>query len=307
MNSVKVFDEVILYLERVIHDGGKIDYDEISKIAMSPAALFQRIFIFVSGISISEYVKKRRLTLAGHDLKSKDISILDVAVKYGFESHSAFTRAFKEQHGITPSAAKCETIRLKDVLPINFSEMRFIGGKRIMAEMKKITYKETDERLIVGLHRITSFSEAGVVWQDFFKSDTVSKLNTLSDFKHCNDIDENDGIGFMYDFEGTDNFNIIIGDFVKSGTKIPDGLLAKYIPKGLTAQVQIEGNNVADILNSAYLLITEAIEKTDSQIDYNNFYWCEVYTHARYCEPLNRGEKVIIDYIMPVKGKINHE
>lgn len=307
MNSIKVFDEVILYLEKIILDGSEIDYEEISKIAMSPAALFQRIFIFVSGISISEYVRKRRLTLAGHDLKAKDVSILDVAVKYGFGSHSAFARAFKEHHSITPSAAKCETIRLNDFLPINFSEMRFIGGKRIMAEMKKIIYKEADERLIVGLHRITSFSEAGGVWQDFFKSDTVSKINTLSDFKHCDDIDENDGIGFMYDFEGTDNFNIIIGDFVKIGTEIPDGLFAKNIAKGLTAQVQIEGNNIADILNSAYLLITEAIEKTDRQIDYDNFYWCEVYTHDRYCEPLNRGEKVIIDYIMPVKGTINHE
>lgn len=61
--------------------------------------------------------------------------------------------------------------------------------------------------MIVGLHYITSFSEAGDVWQDFFKSDMVSKLNTLSDFNHCDDIDENDGIGFMYGFEDTDNFN----------------------------------------------------------------------------------------------------
>jgi len=307
MNSIKVFDEVILYLEKVILDGSEIDYNKISKIAMSPAALFQRIFIFVAGISISEYVRKRRLTLAGHDLKDNSASILDVAVKYGFQSHSAFARAFKEHHGITPSSAKLETTRLNDFLPINFSEMRFIGGKRIMAEMKKITYKETDERLMVGLHRITSFSEAGSVWQDFFKSDTISQLNTLSDSKHCDDIDENDGIGLMYDFEGTDNFNIIIGDFVKIGTEIPAGLFAKHIRGGLTVQVQIEGNNIADILNAAYLLITEAVEKTDRKIDYDNFYWCEVYTHDRYCEPLNQGKKVIIDYIMPVKGAADIE
>jgi predicted transcriptional regulator YdeE len=181
--------------------------------------------------------------------------------------------------------------------------MRFIGGKRIMAEMKKIIYKEADERLMVGMFRETSFSNAGQVWQDFFQGDTIEKLNRLSDVKCCDDIDENDGIGFMYDFSDKQSFNIIIGDFVQTNSKIPEGLFAKHIPKGLIAHVQIEGDNIADILDSAYLLITEAIEKSGGVIDYENFYWCEVYTRQRYSEPIQRGEKVIIDYLMPVKEK----
>jgi AraC-like DNA-binding protein/predicted transcriptional regulator YdeE len=302
MNSSKAFDDVILYLEKTICDGCEIDYNDISKITMSPAALFQRIFIFVSGISISDYVRKRRLTLAGHELKDNDISVLDVALKYGFQSHSAFTRAFKEHHGMTPSEAKLHSAKLNDYLPINFSDMRFIGGKRIMAEMKKITYKNADERLMVGMHRETSFADSGTVWQMFFQSDVIEKLNTLSDAKCCDDIDTNDGIGFMYDFADKMNFHIIIGDFVQLNTEIPEGLFAQHVPKGMTAHVQIEGNTIADIFDSAYLLITEAIEKTGGEIDYENFYWCEVYTHERYSEPLKRGEKVIIDYIMPVKA-----
>ena len=143
--------------------------------AMSPAALFQRIFNFISGISISDYVRKRRLTLAGYDLKNTDISVLDAAVKYGFQSHSSFSRAFKEHHGITPSQARLKNARLNDYLPINFSDMRFVGGKRIMAERKRIMYKETPERLMVGLPRETSFSDAGVVWQEFFQGDTIER------------------------------------------------------------------------------------------------------------------------------------
>jgi len=303
MNSSKAFDDVILYLEKIISDGREIDYNEISKITLSPAALFQRIFIFVSGISLSDYVRKRRLTLAGHELKNNGISVIDAAVKFGFQSHSAFTRAFKEHHGITPSEAKLEAARLNDYLPINFSEMRFIGGKRIMAEMKRIIYKKADERLMVGMHRETSFSQAGGVWGDFFQSGVIEKLNLLSNVKCCDDIDENDGIGFMHNFADNQNFHIIIGDFVQTGTEIPEGLFARHVPQGLTAQVQIEGNNVADILASAYLLITEAVEKTGGEIDYENFYWCEVYTHERFSGPLNRGEKVTIDYIMPVKAR----
>ncbi|MGF7144655.1 AraC family transcriptional regulator [Anaerotaenia torta] len=302
MNSSKIFDDVIQYLEKNIYEGCEIDYNEISKIAMSPAALFQRIFIFVSGVSIADYVRKRKLTLAGYDLKNSGISVLDAAIKYGFHSHSAFSRAFKEHHGITPSEAKLEAARLNNYLPINYSEMRFIGGKRIMAEMKKIVYKEAGERLMVGMYRETSFSEAGAVWRGFFESNAAEKLDRLAEVKCCEDIDSNAGIGMMYNFKDMNHFEFIIGDFVQVGTEIPDGLFAKYVPGGFTAHVQIEGSNAAEILASAYLLITEAIEKTGREIDHDHFYWCEVYTDERYCEPFNRGEKVIIDYVLPIKA-----
>ena len=173
-----------------------------------------------------------------------------------------------------------------------------------MAEMKKIIYKEAHERLMVGMQRETSFSNGGNTWQEFFQGDTIEKLNQLSEVKCCDDIDDNAGIGFMYDFSNEQNFKIIIGDFVKIGTQIPEGLYSKHVPKGLTAQIQIKGNNVAEILDSAYLLITEAVEKTGREIDHENFYWCEVYTNERYCEPISRGEKVIIDYIVPIKNSL---
>ncbi len=304
MNSSKTFDDVIQYLEKSITDGSEIDYNKISKIAMSPAALFQRIFIFVSGISIADYVRKRRLTLAGYDLKNSDITVLDVAIKYGFHSHSAFSRAFKEHHGITPSEAKSDTAKLSNYLPINYLEMRFIGGKRIMADMKKIIYKETKERLMVGQGQETSFFEAGNVWKEFFEGEAIEKLGSLSDSTCCEDIDPNAGIGMMYNFKDMNNFEFIIGDFINVNTEIPKGLTVKHVPAGLTAHIQIEGSNVAEILDSAYLLITEGIEKTGKQIDQEHFYWCEVYTNERYCEPLNRGEKVIIDYILPVIDNI---
>jgi AraC family transcriptional regulator len=289
---------VIHYLEKVVFDGSEIDYNEISKIAASPAALFQRIFIFVSGVSISDYVRKRKMTLAAHDLKTGDISVLDAAVKYGFGSHSSFTRAFKEHHGITPSEAK--TAQFNDYLPINFSEMRFIGGKRIMAEMKKITYKETPERMMAGYHHETNFFEVGEAWR---AKSPYEKIREIDESQFCcDDIDPCDSIGFMYNFTGTNNFHFIIGDFVKPDTPLPEDFTVHRVPAGTTAHVQIEGANVGEIIASAYMLITEAIEKTGKKIDFDNFYWCEVYTLERYCEPLKRGEKVTIDYIMPVSS-----
>ena len=300
MNNSKVFDDVIRYLEQTIQDGSEVKENEISKIAMSPAALFQRVFIFLSGISIADYVRKRKLTLAGFDLQDSEIPVLDIALKYGFQSHSAFSRAFKQHHSMTPLQARQRFAKLNAYLPLEYLDMRFIGGKRIMAEMKKITYRQAEERWMVGVYHDTSFAEAGGAWQQFFQSDVNEKLDAMVEAKSCEDIDSNVGIGMMFDFKDMNHFALILGDFVKVGTAIPDGLCEKHIPGGLTAHVQIEGGNVAEILESAYLLITEAIEKTGKRIDLAHFYWCEVYTQERFCEPLSRGEKVTIDYIVPV-------
>jgi AraC family transcriptional regulator len=67
---------------------------------------FQRIFSFIVEIPIFEYIKKRRLTLAGHDIQNSEEKIIDIALKYGYESHSSFSRSFKNFHGITPSEAR---------------------------------------------------------------------------------------------------------------------------------------------------------------------------------------------------------
>lgn len=172
-----------------------------------------------------------------------------------------------------------------------------------MAELKEIVYKEFKERLMVGMHYKTSFFEAGDMWQAYFKSNKIHYLKQLSQFSCCEDIEENDGIGMMYNFKDTNSFELIIGDFIKVNTQIPRGLYTKYIPKGMAAHIQIEGNNIAEIIDSAFLLITQAIAKCNKEIDYNNFYWCEIYTKQRYSIPLSRGERVAVDYILPVKSK----
>lgn len=170
-----------------------------------------------------------------------------------------------------------------------------------MAEMKKIVYKQTPARLMAGLHSQTTFHKMGEIWQKFFQSSIAEELQTYKDFSCCDDLEENDGIDLMFNFKDKDNFEVIIGDFFKTDAKLPKNFFTKPIPEGLTAHIQIEGNNVADIVASAYLLITQAIEQTDKQIDYENFYWCEVYTKKRFSEPQKFGGKVTIDYILPIK------
>ena len=111
MDSLKSMNNALAYIEE--HLTEEIDYSKISKIAYCSEYHFKRMFSFLSGISLSEYIRRRRLTLAALDLKDKDLRIIDVAVKYGYNSADSFSRAFHSLHGILPSEARSENTQLK--------------------------------------------------------------------------------------------------------------------------------------------------------------------------------------------------
>jgi len=85
------------------------------------------MFSFLAGISLSEYIRRRRLTLAALDLKDNDLRIIDVAVKYGYNSADSFSRAFHSLHGILPSEARSENIQLKAYPRMTF-QLSIKGG-----------------------------------------------------------------------------------------------------------------------------------------------------------------------------------
>lgn len=84
----------------------EVDRDEIAQIAGCPYAFFQKLFVYMTGTSFAEYVRYRKLTLAGYDLKSSDIKVIEVSYKYGYDSPTSFTKAFQQFHGLTPTQAR---------------------------------------------------------------------------------------------------------------------------------------------------------------------------------------------------------
>ena len=81
----------------------------------------QRLFSMITGISISEYIRKRRLSNAGYDLYENNLRIVDIAVKYQYDNATSFSRAFEKFHGIKPSLVNKET-NLKNFPRIVFNE-----------------------------------------------------------------------------------------------------------------------------------------------------------------------------------------
>ena len=99
-----------------------IDSEEISKIAECSFGFFQKVFSYMNGISFAEYIRARKLTLAGYDLKSTDLKVIEISYKYGYDSPTSFTKAFQLFHGVSPREARNEKVVLKVVPKMQISE-----------------------------------------------------------------------------------------------------------------------------------------------------------------------------------------
>ena len=104
MNWTYGLQNAIDYIEANITD--ELSYDEIAMQSGFSSFYFQRVFSILCGCSLGEYIRFRRLTLAGEALMKGDIKVIDAALKYGYESPESFSRAFTKFHGVTPSEVK---------------------------------------------------------------------------------------------------------------------------------------------------------------------------------------------------------
>lgn len=125
MDSISSLNKALVYIEN--HLTEDIDYAEIGKIAYCSEYHFKRMFSFLSGISLSEYIRRRRLSLAAFEIKSKKSRIIDIAVKYGYISADSFSRAFQSMHGILPSEARNANSMLKAYPQMTF-QLKINGG-----------------------------------------------------------------------------------------------------------------------------------------------------------------------------------
>ncbi len=111
MDSLNSLNDAIDYIEVHLTEG--IDYAKTAQIAQCSEYHFSRMFSFLAGISLSEYIRRRKMTQAAFDLKNNDLRILDIAVKYGYNSADSFSRAFYSMHNVLPSEARREGVQIK--------------------------------------------------------------------------------------------------------------------------------------------------------------------------------------------------
>ena len=147
MDWINAVVNAIDYIEEHITE--KIDYGQIAKIAYSSKYHFQRVFGITCGVTLGEYIRKRKLTLAGNDLKSKKTKVLEVALKYGYETSESFSRAFYKFHGVMPSRVNYQSrLKIFPRLDLTFTDK----------EKSKMNYKIEEKPQIILLGYKKRFS-----------------------------------------------------------------------------------------------------------------------------------------------------
>lgn len=181
MEWIERLNSSVEYIENHLLE--KIDYEKVAEIANCPAYHFQRMFFYMTNISVSEYVRRRRMSLAAVDLQEVGVKVIDVALKYGYDSPTAFNRAFQSIHGIAPSLAKRENAILK-----SFPALKFSVSVQGMEEINfRIETKEAFQ--IVGISCPLSkvleenFARIPHEWDTALENGTLSELYGLMNNK----------------------------------------------------------------------------------------------------------------------------
>lgn len=181
-------NKVMDYIEENLD--GVINMDEAAAIMCQSTVSFQRIFSIVMDISIFEYIRKRRMTLAAFEMQNSRSKVIEVAMKYGYESPEAFTRAFKEIHGVSPSVARKEGTQLK-----MFPRISFLLTVKGDVEMD-YRIEKRDAVKIYGIERIftteggKNLVEIPAFWKNSMEDGQLENLiqSTNNTQKHVNAV-----------------------------------------------------------------------------------------------------------------------
>ncbi|MFJ8416788.1 AraC family transcriptional regulator [Bacillus paramycoides] len=180
MDSLKNMNAAMQYIEDNLTN--EIDFKKIARIAFCSEYHFKRMFSFLAGISLSEYIRCRRLTLAAFELKDSDVKVIDVAIKYGYNSPDSFSRAFQNLHGITPSEARSTSRSLKAYSPMTF-QLSIKGGNEMNYRIE-----EKDPFRIIGIQKRVPIVFTGVnekiasMWKSL-DSQSIETLKSLSNIE----------------------------------------------------------------------------------------------------------------------------
>lgn len=179
MEWIERLNSAMNYIEE--HIMNDIKYEEAAKIACCSTYHFQRMFSYMADIPLSEYIRRRRMSLAAVDLQSGNEKVIDIAIKYGYDSPTAFNRAFQSIHGITPSQAKEAGVVLKSFPPISFKII--IKGD---AEMNYRIEKKEAFRIIGVSEQLQpeiekNFEIVPKMWENAAINGTIPKLAAAMD------------------------------------------------------------------------------------------------------------------------------
>ena len=251
MDWLKGMNSVVEHIEANLTE--QIQYDELARMVGCSAYEFSRIFSFMTGVPISEYIRRRRLSSAVFDIQKGGEKVVDVALKYCYESPSTFARAFKELHGVTPIEARKSGTPLVMYPKMSFAltimgqnELRFRIEKRgeftLMGIEQNIQVDDDWSTYEPMLHRGKHHLQKTINFRQFAESELDAPLEVVSklpngfygegvlegDFMLVDEkegvYENKDGQRFLVDYRGESNQSLLFGLHFFEG-ELPEGEL----------------------------------------------------------------------------------
>ena len=217
---VESFQQSLDYIEANLT--GELDIGDIAvKAALSPF-YYQRIFGALCGLTVGDYIRARRMTLAAQELSGAEVKVIDVALKYGYDSPDSFAKAFQRFHGISPSKAREAGAPLRSFAPLHI-KISLEGGK-----MLDYRIVERAQFTVVGFKRRfnsdTSYQEIPKFWREWM-TDTRGLTGMF---------------GLCMDMNGK-YFDYWIADIYMPWKDVPEGCETAVIPGSFWAEFKCKG------------------------------------------------------------------
>ncbi|MCK9859016.1 helix-turn-helix domain-containing protein [Paenibacillus sp. ATY16] len=281
----------------------EINYEQIARIALCSVYQFQRMFSFVLEMPLSEYIRRRRLTLAAFDLQDRKNKVTDIALKYGYETPESFSRAFQNLHGLTPTAARQAGRPLKAYPRLSF--------QIILKGVAEMNYRieEREAFQVYGLEDIYGMdniaNQDGVtipeVWQNISKNGEFDRLfhSLAGDWRAEGHFGTELGEVFAFDsyrFTSNTTFPYLIGCYKSAGSRI-DGYTVINVPASTWAVFSTlndgNGSGNYDLRSLKNRIFSEWLQTSKYTImDGGNFeMYCTHQGGDEYCELWYRIEE----------------
>ena len=273
MNWIQGIQRAIDYVEANITED--INYEEVAKQAYSSVFHFQRVFGILCGFSIGDYIRMRRLSLAGEELSNGNAKVIDVAMKYGYDTPESFSRAFTRFHSISPSEAK-HGGNVKIFTPLSVKLTLTGGSKMDYRIVKRDSFQVVCKRKKVGKPQAANATrDITEMWQTCGADGTMEKLvgcmpknpvmKGLLGICFSSELDAKQfpyGIGVEY-----------------GGGKVADGLELVTIPANTYAVFTSKGKMPDAFIDTYNRIVTEFFPQS-SKYEYAENIEFEVYSSA---------------------------
>ncbi len=224
MQWLERLNGAITYIEE--HLTEELSYEQAAKIACCSTFHFQRMFSYIAGIPLSEYIRRRKMTQAAFLLQQSDAKVIDLAMQFGYESPTAFNRAFAGIHGVNPSQARQRGVSLRAYPRITFQ----VSIKGDVEMEYRIVDKDAFTIVGVKRHFPMNTEDNFIKVPQFWQETTVSGI--IPDILALNTGEPFGLLGVCNSMDGKD-FDYYIA--VATDKEAPDGMVSYSVPKGAWA------------------------------------------------------------------------